>query len=254
LGGALGIGGGVLSTMILIAAVMRRESRLLAWLASQPEPTPLPVAAHAPSREPVRALEPVSAVEPVSALQMVAPSPLEPPPLPPLRTPHPTSHEPPSIPVSAREVVESAVTEVHAAASNRQISFRAEIGPAWDFQTGVKRESLAHVIAGILSAIIDSAAAGSPVTLSCLEQPARIVRLQFQFSGDLLANQLPGTLLGGARSLPGCCIRGAEPGILWLEFPFVSSSADLAALQNAASDQGQDQSQSQSNMGVASPV
>lgn len=100
------------------------------------------------------------------------------------------------------------------------------------------------MVAGILEAVVGAGAPGGPVTLSCLEQPGRMVRLQFQFFGKLLAEQLPESLLVRARNLPGTCIRGSEAGVLSLEFPSVPNIADLAALGRAA----------QSTMGITSPV
>jgi len=211
LGGAIAIGGGVLSTIILVAVVLRRERRLLA--------------AHGQVEEPVANETP----QPPVSKQPVAAAP--PPPMQ-IGTP------------STREVVELALTLVHASAIVRTVTFRAEIGPAWDFGVGVDPPSLQAVMGGIFEAIIAAAAPGGPVTLSCLEQPGRIVRLQFHFYGKLVANQLPETLLARARGLSGTSIRGSEAGIIWLEFPCVPNITDLAALQKAA----------QSNIGIASPA
>jgi len=210
LGGALAIGGGVLSTIILVAVVLKRERRLMAadFFGEEPIATP------------------VTVEEPSSAVYAVAP-------------PRPEPGAP-----TTREVVELAVEQVQETAAARRITFRAEIGPAWDFAVGANPASLQQVIAGIFTAIIDSCAPGGPVTLTCVEQPGRMVRLQFHSYSKLLAKQLPESLLNRALSLPGSSIRGSELGVVWLEFPCVPKITDLAALQQAA----------QSTMGIASPV
>lgn len=216
LGGSLAIGGGILSTVILVAVVLRRERRLIAALEC---------ARLECSRE-----EPVATTRATPRATAAAPVALAPPP----------SHPAPT----AREVVEQAVLQVHEAASARLISFRAEIGPAWDFTVGGDPKSLQQAIAGVFGAMIDSGAPGGPVTLSCLEQPGRMVRLQFHCFGTLIASKLPETLLNHVLSQPGCSLRGGEAGVIWLEFPCVPNISDLAALQQAA----------QSTIRVASPA
>jgi len=211
LGGALAIGGGVLSTIILVAVVLRRERRLLAAYA----PVGQAMAMH-PETPPVLSQAAAPAAPPL--LQIA-------------------TH-------STREVVEFAVIEVQETAAARSIAFRAEIGPAWDYTVGGNSAALQQVIVGIFEAIIGCGPPGGPVTLSCIEQPGRMVRLQFQFLGKLHANQLPEALLAQARNLPGTSIRGSETGVMWLEFPSVPNIADLAALRNAA----------QSTIGIASPA
>jgi signal transduction histidine kinase len=206
-GGALAIGAGILSSVILAAVILKRERQLLAVHESEEETV-------APALTPDHNPMPVNLLPPIEN----APS--------------------------VREVVELAVTEVSDLAAARTITFRAEIGPIWEFAVGASPASLQQTIAGILAAIIDSSAAGGPVTVSCSEQPGRFVRMLFQFYGKLVASQLPETLLANARGLPGCTIRGSDAGTIYLEFPCVPMLTDVANLQKAT----------QSTIGVASPV
>jgi len=215
LGGALAIGGGVLSTIILVGVILKRERRLAAnAFVEEPIEPEVEFEAHtyAPNSYNVVSLASQRATEPSA----------------------PTT----------REVVEMAVEEIQETAAARRISFRAEIGPAWDFAVGANPASLQQIIAHIFEAIMNACAPGGPVTLTCVEQPGRMVRLQFHSYSKLLAKQLPESLLNSALSLPGSSIRGSEPGVVCLDFPCVPSITDLAALQQAA----------QSTMGVASPA
>jgi CHASE3 domain sensor protein len=205
-GGALAIGAGILSSVILVAVVLKRERRLFS--------------ANAPEQEPVIDVAPPSVPDVV---------PVNPP-------------APPLIARSIRELAELAVAEVTGAATARAITFRAEIGPIWEYSVGASPKAVQEVMAGVLRVIVGSAAPGGPVTVSCIEQPGRIIRMRFQFYGKLVASQLPEILLAGARSLPGCAIRGTEAGVIWFEFPCVPALSDVAALQKAT----------ESNIGIAS--
>ena len=55
---------------------------------------------------------------------------------------------------STREVVEFAVIQVQETAAARSITFRAEIGPAWDHTVGGDSAALQQVIVGIFKAVI----------------------------------------------------------------------------------------------------
>jgi CHASE3 domain sensor protein len=206
-GGALAIGAGMFSSVILAAVILRRERQLL-------EPSVPVEEVVVPARTPDRNPMPVDLLPPIEN----APS--------------------------VREVVEFAVTEVSDLATARTITFRAEIGPIWEFAVGASPANLQQVIVGTLAAIISSSASGGPVTISCSEQPGRFVRMQFQFYGKLVASHLPEALLASARGLSGCSIRGADPGTIYFEFPCVPMLTDVANLQKAT----------QSTIGVASPV
>ena len=205
-GGAFAIGAGILASVILAAVILRRERKLFA-----------------------DAAEPAFVEEAASFVQRASPTAAE--------TIGATAY-------SVREVVELAVTAANETAAAREITFRAEIGPVWEFAVGADPTAVHELIAALVAAIIQSAAPGGPITISCLEQPGRMVRMQFQFYGKLVADQLPVTLLSQALDLPGCSIRGSEPGVIWFEFPCVPALTDVANLQKAT----------QSTIGVASPV
>jgi CHASE3 domain sensor protein len=212
-GGALAIGAGMFSSVILAAVILRRERQLLELSVPVEEAAavvPALITSLTPDRNPM----------PVDLLPPIENAP------------------------SVREVVEFAVTDVSDLATARTITFRAEIGPIWEFAVGASPASLQQVIVGVLAAIINSSASGGPVTISCSEQPGRFVRMQFQFYGKLVAGHLPETLLASARGLSGCSIRGADPGTIYFEFPCVPMLTDVANLQKAT----------QSTIGIASPV